>query len=248
MGLFSRTYTLEQSGLLKGFTDWHSHLLPGVDDGVQRPEETIEILEEYARQGVKSVWLTPHVMEDYPNDPDSLADTFDTLRGRLQADSPDAVQIDLHLASENMLDNLFDQRMAASRMLPIGPHQEMLLVETSYFTPPYDMDGKIDAVMKAGYFPLLAHPERYEYMEMAHYESLLDRGVRLQLNLYSLFGMYGPAASHKARKLLKQGAYSAVGTDTHRMRQLRYALGTKVLTSKEINALEQIINSNSFQP
>lgn len=241
MSIFSKKYNLAQSGLLKGFTDWHSHLLPGVDDGVQQAAETIEILEEYARQGVKHVWLTPHVMEDYPNEPAQLQEAFDNLAATLRDQSPEAASIELRLASENMLDNLFDQRMASSNILPIGHDSEMMLVETSYFTPPFDMDQKIERVKKAGYFPLLAHPERYVYMGPADYNSLLDRGVRLQLNLYSLFGMYGPDAQDKSRRLLKQGAYSAVGTDTHRMRQLSFALSTAALSSKEISAIEKII-------
>lgn len=246
MSIFSRKYNLAQSGLLRGFTDWHSHLLPGVDDGVQQAQESIEILEEYARQGVKRVWLTPHVMEDYPNEPEQLRSTFADLVATLQSKSEHAASIELNLAAENMLDNLFDQRMEAGRMLPIGKNSDMMLVETSYFTPPFDMDQKLENVKKAGYFPLLAHPERYTYMDMPDYEALLDRGVRLQLNLYSLFGMYGPDALDKARKLLKKGAYSAVGTDTHRVRQLRYALDTKMLSSKEISALEKIINHQSI--
>lgn len=245
MSIFSKKYNLAQSGLLKGFTDWHSHLLPGVDDGVRQAEESIEILEEYARQGVKRVWLTPHVMEDYPNEPKRLREIFATLSDTLKSRGMQSAEIDLNLAAENMLDNLFDQRMDKAQMLPIGKKQDMMLVETSYFTPPFDMDQKIERVKKAGYFPLLAHPERYAYMDMKDYDSLLERGVRLQLNLYSLFGMYGPEALDKARKLLKQGAYSAIGTDTHRMRQLRYALDTKMLSSKEIKAMEEIINNQS---
>lgn len=243
MSIFSRKYNLAQSGLLKGFTDWHSHLLPGVDDGVQQAKETIEILEAYASHGVKEVWLTPHVMEDFPNEPAQLRSEFDKLAAMLAQESETASAIELHLAAEHMLDNLFDQRIDNGQVLAIGPHADMVLVETSYFTPPFDMDQKLDKVMKSGYFPLLAHPERYTYMDMSNYDVLLERGVRLQLNLYSLFGIYGPDVQDKARRLLKQGAYSAVGTDTHRMRQLQYALSTKSLSSKEINALENIINS-----
>lgn len=243
MPLFSRKYNLAQSGLLKGFTDWHSHLLPGVDDGVQQAQETIEILEEYARHGVSEVWLTPHVMEDYPNEPAQLQARFDELKKLLAKESEAASSIKLRLAAENMLDNLFDQRMENDQVLTIGPHSDMMLVETSYFTPPFDMDQKLEKVMKAGYFPLLAHPERYTYMDMPDYDSLLERGVRLQLNLYSLFGIYGPDVQDKARRLLKQGSYAAVGSDTHRARQLQYALATKALSSKEINALERIMNT-----
>ena len=48
-------------------TDCHSHLLPGVDDGVRTAEESLRILEEMERQGIRKLWLTPHIMEDIPN-------------------------------------------------------------------------------------------------------------------------------------------------------------------------------------
>ena len=64
---FTHKRTLEESGFFRGFTDWHCHILPGVDDGVQTMEEALRILAEYERLGVKAVWLTPHIMEDIPN-------------------------------------------------------------------------------------------------------------------------------------------------------------------------------------
>ncbi len=53
--------------ILRKGTDCHSHILPGVDDGVQTMEEALEILRLYEELGIKSVWLTPHIMEDMPN-------------------------------------------------------------------------------------------------------------------------------------------------------------------------------------
>ena len=52
---------------MEGFRDCHCHLLPGVDDGVRELHETLKILERWKSLGVKEVWLTPHIMEDIPN-------------------------------------------------------------------------------------------------------------------------------------------------------------------------------------
>lgn len=60
---FRKKYSLADSGIFRGFTDWHSHIFPGVDDGVQTMDEALEILALYERRGVKEVWLTPHIME-----------------------------------------------------------------------------------------------------------------------------------------------------------------------------------------
>ncbi|MCD8386513.1 MAG: capsular biosynthesis protein [Bacteroidales bacterium] len=237
MLFFSKKYTLEDSGLLKDATDWHCHLLPGVDDGVQELEETLAILADYDRLGVAHVWFTPHVMEDVPNSPATLQPKFEQVKAAYNGN------VKLHLAAENMLDNLFDERLAKKEVAPIGERGDHLLVETSYFTPPFDMDDKLVRVKSAGFFPLLAHPERYVYMDQKDYDRLKKDEIKFQLNLYSLVGLYGPAAQEKARKLLKKGYYNAIGSDTHRHRQLLAALGKKSLSSAEIDAITSIIGN-----
>ena len=59
--------SLSDSGLLKNSIDYHSHILPGVDDGVRTMEDSLEILNNFEQQGVSELWLTPHIMEDIPN-------------------------------------------------------------------------------------------------------------------------------------------------------------------------------------
>ena len=76
----------EKQNIIKliGFTDYHSHILPGVDDGVQTMDESLEILRLYEEQGIKSVWLTPHIMEDIPNTTAHLRDRFAELQAASQ--------------------------------------------------------------------------------------------------------------------------------------------------------------------
>lgn len=231
---FSSKKNLDESGLLDGFAECHCHLLPAVDDGVRTIEESMSILQAFERAGFKSVWITPHIMEDMPNTTEHLRRVFGEVKAAYSG------PITLWLASENMLDNIFEERLKDNDFLPIGPRQDHLLVETSFQAPPSDLEDKLLRLKEAGYFPLLAHPERYMYMEMEDYEPLLQADIRFQLNLYSLFGMYGPEAEHKAKKLLKKGAYSAVGTDTHRLRQLEFALNEKKLDKSEIEAIKKI--------
>ena len=50
------------NALLKGFTDHHSHILPGVDDGVKKMDTSLKVLEHYEQLGFAEVWCTPHVM------------------------------------------------------------------------------------------------------------------------------------------------------------------------------------------
>ena len=111
---FRKKQTWEQSGFFRGFTDWHCHILPGVDDGVQTMDEALEILAEYERLGVREVWLTPHVMEDIPNSTDGLRERFAELQAAYKG------KVELNLASENMLDRLFEERLQKDDLLPWG--------------------------------------------------------------------------------------------------------------------------------
>lgn len=221
---FNKRTSLADSGIFQGYTDWHCHLLPGVDDGVRTMEESLRLLESYEQLGIREVWLTPHIMEDIPNTTAQLRSRYAELQSAYQG------PIILHLASENMLDNLFEQRLQQGDLLPIGDEGKQLLVETSYFNPPYGMDDILLRVKSKGYFPVLAHPERYVYMDIKDYERLKQLGVAFQLNLPSLIGAYGPDARRKAKWLLEHKYYRYSGTDTHRL-----SLWESVARSKQIS-------------
>lgn len=220
MWLFSDKVLVRESGLLDGFCDCHCHLLPGVDDGVQERDETMQILEVWASLGVKEVWLTPHIMEDIPNEPVALRKRFETLTGTITG------TIELHLAAEHMMDGPFSKRLEKGDIMPFD--NEKLLVETSYYTPPMNMGAIIERIKEKGYEPLLAHPERYQYMDDSDYKMWKQRGVLLQLNLPSLVGAYGPMVQRKAEWLLKEGMYDYSGTDTHSAVQMEMFLNSMI--------------------
>ena len=119
-----------------------------------------------------------------------------------------------------MLDNLFSERLAAGDLLPLGPEGNQLLVETSFFSAPFNFYDLLKEIKSKGFFPVLAHPERYRYMEEKDYDELKQMGIRFQLNVPSLSGMYGPTAQKKAEMLLKKGYYDICGCDTHRIHQI----------------------------
>ena len=232
---FQQKQTLAESGILRGMTDYHFHLLPGVDDGVQTVEESLEILRQYEQLGIREVWFTPHIMEDIPNTTSGLRSRFEQFQKRYTGN------VRLHLAAEYMLDNLFKERLAHRDLLPIGEEGNCLLVETSYFNPPMDLYGMMEKIKSAGFIPVLAHPERYTYMEEKDYHRLKEIGVRLQLNLPSLVRGYGKHVTENANKLLGYGYYHILGSDTHRLASLKEVLETpcqfKFLTSLNIQVL-----------
>ena len=235
MWLFRKKQSLEESGFFRDFTDWHCHILPGVDDGVQSMDEAIQILAEYERLGIKKVWLTPHIMEDMPNTTRHLRERFNELKAVYQGN------VVLNLASENMLDNLFEERLNKNDLLPIGKEGKHLLVETSYFNPPIGLHNIFLRINSKGYFPILAHPERYLYMDENEYKQLKAMGVKFQLNLFSILGLYGKDVKEKAKSLKCRRMYEYIGTDLHQVEILNSMLYRKIYP-KEVG-IQLISNS-----
>ncbi len=240
MWLFKdKVASIEESGMLAGLTDWHSHVLPGVDDGIKTMDEALEVLRHFDAKGVDTLWLTPHIMEDYPNTTDKLRKKFDELQNAWDGN------LKLRLASENMLDTLFEERLANKDLLPIGENADHLLVETSYFSAPMGFDNMIDSIMSAGYYPLLAHPERYTYMNEDDYKRLREKGVKMQLNYVSLVGGYGETAKKKSIWLLKNGFIDAVGSDVHRLKSNQTLIAQKPSKKEHLDLLLSVVKETN---
>lgn len=223
---FKRKISITESGILRGMIDYHSHLLPGVDDGVKTLSETLDILKEMEEQGMVEVWFTPHIMEYIPNNTADLQQIFEETKTVYQEGNG---RIQLHLAAENMLDNLFEERLEQDDLLPIMKNgKRYLLVETSYFNSPMDLSNILRRIQQKGYYPLLAHPERYEYMEMKDYQRLKEENIFFQLNIPSLGGMYGQNIQKKAEALQKIGMYDFVGCDVHLKKHFQYMIRAKI--------------------
>lgn len=232
MFLFHCKKSLIDSGIFNGFIDWHCHILPGVDDGVQEMKESLKILARYEELGIREIWLTPHVMEDIPNETKELKERYKELcnayRGTIQ----------LHLAAEYMMDNLFEERLRNNDLLPIGENGRTLLVETSYFNPPMDLNIILTHIRDKGYQPLLAHPERYFYMDQQEYQRLKSMNVLFQSNITSLSGAYGKDASEKVTGFLSKGWVNHLGTDLHQFSSFERAIRNKSITGKVFNLLK----------
>ena len=236
MGIFSifnSKKSLGQSGLFLGATDRHSHILPGVDDGVKTMEESLKVLEFAETLGVKHWWITPHIMEDCPNTTETLREKFDELCRSYNG------PIELHLAAEYMLDTVFEQRLNDRDLLTM--EDDTLLVEVSVMAEPYDLVGMLKDIQSAGYRPLLAHPERYRYLSEKDFEKLYNLGVKFQLNLASVTGYYGPSAQKKAEYILEKGWYSAVGSDCHKLASLQKQYAVPAVTKTVLKQIEPIL-------
>ncbi len=216
-----------------GFCDYHSHILPGVDDGVKCVDDAIEVLRWYEELGVTRVTLTPHIMEDFPrNNSDRLRSEFERFN-----ESYDG-SIELSLAAEYMIDSMFERHLDGGDLLTISDNY--LLVESSYIEPPLNFFGRLEAIMQRGYFVVLAHPERYSFLSSDDYRRLKEKGVLFQLNLLSLLGGYGREAAKRAKSLIDLSYYDLIGSDLHTLNFHRKHLTTTKLPKSLIAKLRDL--------
>ena len=139
-----------------------------------------------------------------------------------------------------MLDGLFMQRLERDNLLTIDDDddEKLLLVETSYYIPPMNMQQIMERIKAKGFQPLLAHPERYQYMSQADYRHWTQEGVLMQLNVPSLVGAYGPEVQSKAEWLLNKGFYDRFGSDLHSTDQMHVFLES-VISKKTVRKIKQ---------
>lgn len=235
-GLFNRHRSIVESGLLQGAVDQHSHILYGLDDGVKTQEDSLAILQWLEEQGVSEVWFTPHVMEDVPNTTEGIRARFEELKAVY------AGGLKLNLAAEYMIDTLFEERLSRKDLLEHG--SDVVLVETSAIAPPINLWSVLEQTFKAGYRPLIAHPERYRYMDQGDYRELHNMGCFLQLNLPSIVGFYGESVRQRALYLLDKGWYRMVGSDCHRFRAIQAQYAAKELKKDTVVKLSSLMEGS----
>ncbi|MFI3303167.1 MAG: CpsB/CapC family capsule biosynthesis tyrosine phosphatase [Rikenellaceae bacterium] len=232
---FIRRYNFVESKLFNGFADCHSHILPGVDDGVQSVDESLKILEWYEQMGVKRVIFTPHIMEDYPkNDAAYLREEFAKFRGEYSGN------IELSLAAEYMLDSKFERHIESGDMLTLWDNY--LLVESSYMSPPLHFFETLQMLMSKGYFVVLAHPERYLFLTSNDYKRLKEMGILFQLNLLSICGGYGEVVKKRTQTLLDSAYYDIVGSDIHKLGYHDRMINESKLKKSQIEQIIAIVS------
>ncbi len=196
----------------------HSHLLAGLDDGVKSHDEAIELIRNFHRLGYKKVITTPHIMSDYyRNEPEQIISAAAGLNKLLQDNQ---IPVTVEAAAEYYLDeHLTTIINGEKRLLTFGTNY--LLFETNFFSEPLHLNEFIFNAITHGYKPVLAHPERYQYMTLQKAEELRDRGVLFQLNIPSMVGFYGKPVERMAAKLIDAGWIDLLGSDCHNLIQFQ---------------------------
>lgn len=199
--------------------DMHSHLIPGIDDGSKSMEESLGLVRRMADFGLEKIITTPHIMSEYyRNTPEIIAMGLEDLRKSVKNEG---IHIQLEAAAEYYMDEIFLEKVKnGEKLLTFG--DDYILVETGFINKPQMLLDIIFHLEMAGYKPILAHPERYQYLiaDKKLQEELIDRKLLFQVNLLSLTGFYSKQVKEFGEMLIDRGVIALLGTDCHNSRYL----------------------------
>lgn len=195
--------------------DMHSHVLPGIDDGAQTPEESVVLIKKMIELGIKKVIATPHVMVDYyRNDRDSIMNALAVLKAELINQN---IDIPVEAAAEHYFDETFEKRIEERSLMTMGA-DNYVLFELSFINEPPNIIQTIQKMRDAGYKPILAHPERYAYMDIERMMMIRSWGCALQINTISLTGYYGKPTKKMAEDMVDNQIVDFISSDMHHPR------------------------------
>jgi len=213
--LFSRSRSQRQPfdfSLLNA--DMHSHLLPGIDDGAEDMKDSLELIKGMRKLGYKKLITTPHVLWDmYKNTHEVILQKLAQVK---EAVKNEGIDVEIHAAAEYFLDEHVEELLRNKEPL-LTIKDNMVLTEFSMAFPSMNVKEMLFEMEMQGYQPIIAHPERYTYLERNKdfYRELKDIGCLFQLNILSLGGHYGRSVTELSHYLLKNNYYSLLGTDLH---------------------------------
>ncbi len=221
--------------------DIHSHLIPGIDDGSPNVETSIRLIKGMKELGFKKLITTPHIMWDiYKNTRKVILEKLEEVKIKLEEEK---IDIEIHAAAEYFIDDYVEELLNQKEpLLTFG--NNMVLTEFSMASPSFDLKEVLFEMQIQGYQPVIAHPERYTYLEhnKNFYDELKDAGYLFQLNILSLSGYYSDSVMELARYLAKKGYYDLVGTDLHHIRHLEALKNPSVFSS-----LQKLVESGKIQ-
>ena len=195
--------------------DFHSHILPNIDDGSKNMEETIELLEEAQKAGFTKIISTSHYMEQYYETTEK--NRLELIKKIQQKDQG----VEIFPGSEIYITDELVEVLKEKKASPIN-NSKYVLFELPLNVKEIGAKEVVYRLIENDYIPIIAHPERYSYVQqdINYIEELTQMGALLQANYGSIIGMYGSKAEKTVKKLLKNNSIQFLGSDVHRPGQV----------------------------
>lgn len=223
--------------------DFHSHILPNIDDGSRSLNETIHILKEAQKAGFTKIISTSHYIDGYYEaDEEERKKLLNEVKENFQ-------DMEIYLGNEIYITNQMTELISEKKASTIN-NSKYVLFELPMNTEAMDVKEVVFRLMEKGYVPIIAHPERYKYVKenIEYVRELADMGVLFQSNYGSSIGMYGKKAQKTQKKLLQEGLIQFFGTDVHTVEHV-YTKMPKILKKlRKIISEEELEQLSTVNP
>lgn len=195
--------------------DIHSHILPMVDDGANSVNMALAMLDQAYRSGTDIIFLTPHLAYayDFVNPYEKISRLFDDFK-RIVA--REGIPIQLYLGTEFLFSSKKTFQQHQHEITTMN-QSRYLLMEFFFDVSEEQILAAVDTVVQAGLIPIIAHPERFECIQIAPMlgRQIIKKGGLLQMNKGSILGKHGRYAKECVLYLLENHEISFVGSDAH---------------------------------
>ncbi|MFD1851246.1 tyrosine-protein phosphatase [Oceanobacillus bengalensis] len=195
--------------------DIHSHILPGIDDGAQTIEDSIEMAKAAVQQGIEKIIATPHNQNgQYNNDKNSILQAVDVLNQALQQEGIPLIVLP---GQENRMYGEMVDDLKDDALVTLNNGTKYVFVEfPSGHVPRYAKQMLFD-IQVAGYKPIIVHPERNR--EIAEHPSILfefvQKGVLTQVTAASIAGKFGKNIQKLSHQFVESNLTHFIASDAH---------------------------------
>lgn len=226
--------------------DFHTHIIPNIDDGSRSIEETFNLINEAKQAGFDGIILTSHYIENYYETDVPERDVWvKAISDNLKAKG---IETNLYLGNEiymssNMMKLLIDGKASTIN------NSSYVLFEMPLNVEPMNLYDVIYSLQENKLIPILAHPERYNFIqkEPELVYDLIDKGVLMQANYGSILGQYGEKAQIIVKKFLEANMIHFLGTDVHRQNTIYKRIPEALMQIEEIvgkTKLQELTTTN----
>ncbi len=231
--------------------DLHSHLIPGVDDGAQAIEDSLDAVDRMVRAGVRRIVTTPHVTASLTNDAGEfeayMAEVDEAWQRVRSVVSKRFPEVDFHRGFEVAVDTP-DADLSDDRLKMAGT--SFMLIEWPRLHVPQNTERVVKRIRDEGIKPIIAHPERYSGVdpELAIVGLWREAGAYIQVNHGSLVGRYGKIPQQVAMELLKKGWVDFLSSDYHARGGLKPYIRESREALSDVGADEQFRTLTATNP